>query len=516
MLRKRPFGERTLVLLCGAFVLLAALFLLPHSSDGAYAANDALWFGRHAEVAPLQGVVGHHPLFHFLVNALTSVLRTSDIDHPGHHAVRLLAGLAGVCWLALLAITLRGRPVVILLCAIAPVLLSRGFLFETAVGENVVPAGAGAAALFVLAARGRDQILGLGIATVAVLLLRQDNLLFIPALLLLLRYRATNPIPFSRLVPWVACVGLCTLCLYYGIYWITQVGTLADRAPTFLGWMFKLVGDESGFRSWNPEGVPWITNLKLHMAALGWALFGVQSFDAAFPIMLGLSYLSLSACALFLIGRSIGRQVSLYALVAILLLRMPFFTLVEAQNFEWWVPTMMVTAALLVSSTAWLPEGSLRGLLRWALYGLLVLGAFSFTQHVGPTCQLRSTKMHEDAVQALALLQANQPCSAIALGHVAATAWSLRGITPQVIEGEGEVALQKLHEIVVAKGNRPAVLLLDRFVYNGQPAIRRLREDHYSKTLDEAPARPGDVIYRREGRITVIGLDAKDVLPKPK
>src|SRR5262249_5947309 len=60
---------------------------------------------------------------------------------------------------------------------------TRFFLFEAGVGENVLPACAGALGVLIVATRPAPGLVHTGLALLLALLLRQDNILILPAML---------------------------------------------------------------------------------------------------------------------------------------------------------------------------------------------------------------------------------------------------------------------------------------------------------------------------------------------
>jgi hypothetical protein len=500
---------RTLIYGLASALFVTALFLCPAESDASYAANDALLYARDAETNPLQGVSGQRPLYHLLSNAATAGLQTLKIDSPGSISLRILSGLGAALWILLVGSLARSAGLLGLLAALLPILLSRGFLLGVAVGENAIPAGAAATLMVILALRPRVSMFALGCVTVFALLMRQDNVLFVPAAVAALRMRPVDAVPMKRCLSWLLITGLATLFLYYEIYLYCQVNPLGIHAPSFIDWLLSSASKEPKVAFWTNAHESLLSELRAHGAALGIALVGAQSFDPLPHLAAGVAFL-VATFSMVLFAPSRGLRVALLTALGLsLLLRVSFFAWVAAQDYECWLPTMMILGALVARASSQLTHGRSARLRRSLQLFVLALSAVMPILHLGATLGLRSRTMAEEADRAMDLLHAKPHTIPIALGRAASTAWILRGVKPTIIQGEDSEALQHLHEIAMAKKNRPAVLLIDRFVRDGQPITRRSPSDRYSKTLDRAPERQEDIIIRRERRITCIGLDLK-------
>ena len=163
-----------------AVTMTIAVALFPYDCDAAFAVHDGIWYAEAAERYAPGSIIPHHPLFHVLVLGVLAPLEAAGVPHPGHVAIRIVAGLGGA-WLLLQIAALAGWKRFAVGAAFAVVLLcTRGFIIEMATGENVLPAAAAGLFALVLAARPGGSLFAAGAALTIAGLMRQDNAFVAP------------------------------------------------------------------------------------------------------------------------------------------------------------------------------------------------------------------------------------------------------------------------------------------------------------------------------------------------
>ena len=491
--------------LVAGLILCGALFLFGHESDASYAVNDGIWFATNAENRPLEGVMGHHPLFHIFINETCNQARVLGIENPGHFAVRLISGMFAAFWILLLWWIGRSRWAWLLLAL--PMLATRGFQLEVGTGENVVPASVAACAALVFAFHNRS-LLACGFVFVLALLLREDNVLLLPALLFALSANDRLEVSPGKLAAWTIGCGLLALGGYALIFFFCH-GDGAFHLEEFRAWLLHLAEDGP----WSNRKGSLSARLTEHGAALGIAAIGLQhppsEAHGLWYVLAGLTWSAGLVLIALMHGtdrRIIGRLV---ALTLVVLARAPFFLYFEAHNWEWWILPMMALVTLLCDAMHQPVNRSVGRVAGAAMLALALAGLTSW-YHQTETLQLRCETMREEADHAMELLaQREDQVHVMAHGQIAHTAFMLRGQECQTLHKIGVEGLDELHAVVAAREGRPALLLLDRFIRDGQPVTLRTHADpfNYDMNMDAAPERPQDIHRRRDGKITIIGFD---------
>jgi hypothetical protein len=361
------------------------LFLYAPDADGAFAIYDGAWYGHYAERYPAYSVLPHHPLFHLVVAGITALLGAAGVAGPGHVAVRLVAGLGGalVVWMVA-GLADRRRRTAGAAFAFA-LFATRGFIAETATGENLFPAFAGALLLLKCASADSPSLAKIGAATALALCLRQDNLLVLPGALLAVAPALPREGRVRRLAAMLGVTALVTIA-FYVLAW-TWVRTLNDEG--FLGYLtrFKRISGWQG-------ALDVATRLALHLGSFGVALVGRHWFTVAPHLAVAAAWiLAVLGSTGMLRGTRASRRYATAALVTIAI-RLPFFAWFEPTNFEWQLMPMVLLAALGARTAAGEPATSPR----WRAAGiglLVVVGVAVFCAHASNTWTLRKRTLAE-------------------------------------------------------------------------------------------------------------------------
>jgi hypothetical protein len=483
-------GAQALVLvLLAAAAGWVALALFPHDSNGALAVHDGAWYGMGAESDPLGWIMPHHPLFHALAAALVPPVRALGAPHPGHLAVRILSGL-GAIWLLLQIVRLAGpgRALVGGTFALL-VFCTRGFLVEAASGETVLPAAA--AALFALrvAARPDPSPWGVGGALVFAVLLRLDNVLLLPGILVALASGLPKGARLSALAAVAAGAGLVTL-LAYVAAWLIGNGA----SVPFDRWLLP-----SGFTPW--MGAPGLTphRLALYATSIQIATAGQTAPFGAVQPGRGLAVAAvILAAGLLLRGTSPDRRILAPVLVT-LAARALFHTWFEADNFEWLVFPVAalagVSAGMARGSPATGPVARCAGLL---LVGGLV--AWMLGTHLRTTWSLRGRSFMSAVEEAVG--PDRDRLRFLAQGETPSTALALLGVVryEKILEVSlhPESTVDLVRAEIAARPVDTVVVLTDRLIVNGQPYFAHQR-GALRLPYDEFQDTPFVRFIRREG-----------------
>jgi hypothetical protein len=444
----------------GAVAFLIAVFLYEKDADGAFAIWDGLWYGHYAELRPAQSILPHHPLFHLIVAGLTKCLASQGFDGPGHLAIRIVAGLGAalVIWLVA-ALCGPGRPWVGF--AFALVLFStRAFIAEAATGENLLPGFAAALVLFQCATGDRPSVVKLGVATVFALCLRQDNLLLLPAALMV---AAPKLEPGRRLRPLLGMLAVCgviVLAFYFSAWlWVrTEVPKGFFEYLTRFGHTARYVG---------PSDVD--IRVSLHLGAFAAALVGRQWFEPGPHILLGGAFLALLAIATLLLrGRAPSARYAAAVLVT-LAIRFPFYAWFEPDNFEWQILPIVLLVALGARTANGEPATSIVAR-RAGIALLVVIASTLLAFHAGNTLALRQRRL---ATAVSMAIEAGGPRAFfLPLDKSAMIAVELRlreYEQKDVPYGDPLTSMAQRALELRAKLNRPIVAISDRFVETGMP-----------------------------------------------
>lgn len=496
--RRDVAGIATLVL-AAAGILAGCLLLYAWDSDASFALCDPLYAALHAEEAPWSTVSGHHPLFHVLVNGATAALDAAGVARPGHLAVRLVAGLGAALVVILVASCAgRGRLRLGLLVAL-PLLVTRGFVMVGATGENGLPACAAALACLMAAARPGCSLGLVSALSVLALLLRQDNLLLLPAVAAVLAWRLPAG---KRLRPVVATLAGVAVATVAGYLVLWRVGAADSSLAEFL---FGLVGAEQTW--WAQGSGPDWSHADFHLGVLGVAVAGQQWPATSIQphIWLGVGFAGVLILASLLLRGTARHWPFLLACLLVVALRFPFFLWFEPGNYEWWLLPLVLVAACGATLAGGRPATPTVTTRRWIGGGLLVaLAAAVLALHAGSSWRLRDRTLARARDEALELGGPTPGCLYLAYGDRAKAAFDVAGV-PNDMQRLG---YRQPAEVVPILGSilqewpGPVVLLVDRFVGTGMPFRA---PDPLAPLLDGYEDAPGERSLRERGRVRVLG-----------
>ncbi len=484
---------RLLMVLLALITVVGAIWLYPFDADGPFSMHDGIWYGINAESKPKEAIIGHHPLFHVAALGLVALLRMGHVDAPGHVAIRILAGAGGAALLWGLFRIAGPRPWIGLGLALV-LACSRSFIVEAAVGENVLPACAAALWCLTLAAKDGPRWKSVGVTFVLALLLRQDNILLLPGLLVMLAPRAAKGDALGRLVVWTLGVGIVTAAAYVTIWWL---GTLPKTG--LFDWLFRL-----GAVNWSaPDSMRSLgAALSHHAEALTIAAVGRHwswDPDAMVPAS-SLAVLIPTVTLGFLFRGSDPWRRLLVGLAITLLVRVPFYVWFEAHNPEWHVFTLASILAAVAAVSRGMPATSLPARATGAALVLAAAGTL-LTFHGSATWQLRERRLMS-AVESV-VSEGRGRWRFIAHGHALAAGFSMLHVKRDVLEGSLDGAMLANAVAKAQQNAAPTLFMTDRFVIDGMPwtveNLPRLPVD------DPAfAAAPGTRIFRRDGLVYAI------------
>jgi hypothetical protein len=474
--------HRTLATGLLATVALAlSLWLLPIDSDGAFAINDGIHYAAAAESGKTS-VIARHPLFHVLVQSTTGALRALGAAHPGHIAIRIVSGV-GAAWLVIVLTLLAGRQrwYAGWLCGCFA-LSCRFVLLDSAAGETVVIATAASLSAFALALRPQPSWPAVGVALIVALLFRQDNVLAVPGLALVLWPSARPPRRFLRLAAFFVVVGAVTLGVYAFMWWLNA------SSETFGHWM--VAAAHSG---------QWGTGLTAermltHLDAMGDATVGaVWGWDDPKP------WVGPTVLGTVLIGGVLlhGTQAAGRFITAMLL------TVVIRFFFHsWWAPVPQfhvynigaVAAAAAFAARDPSPFLPLRARAGLVLVALAIL--VTVLCHWPSTRILRERRLMESVGYAGAL----SPPGArfMARGTAAQTALWFMGIGSIQMPHDRATMTKMVAEEL--RNGRPLIVFFDRFTLGNRPAAL-IRPGQHDADLDKVAPTPGTRLVRIDGLV---------------
>ena len=203
-------------------VLAGSLLLYPWDSDASIIAHDPVYYAESGQSDPWGSVPAQHLLYHVLVNIVTGAGEVMGVEHPGHAAVRLVSGM-GALALLLLICTIAGpgrRSLGALLCL--PLLLTRTFVFEAAVGESVIPGAAAGLWMLRVSCQLRATTRLTVFAVVLACLMRQDNVLLVPVAMVCFALRASPGQGARRTFRVFGVAGAITAALYLIAWMVTE------------------------------------------------------------------------------------------------------------------------------------------------------------------------------------------------------------------------------------------------------------------------------------------------------
>lgn len=477
---------------------LAMLLLYAGRADAVFVLYDPAFYASEAESIGLASINGHHPLTHVLVLLLTKLCTFAGVEAPGCVALQLLnaAGLVAIVLACGKAAGWRGASMALVL-----VLLSmRGVLLSAAGGETVLPALAASLWLLIAACNAGTSLRVTSALAVITLLLRQDSILVIPAVLFAL---ARGGRSLGTLVRFTALTGFITLALY-ALLW-----KLCGRDPSFLNWMFALMHDSA--RTWGGTSTAGFHDtVLLHgsawsVAAAGhfteWSLGAGALFTAGIVALLALA-------ARLLAGDAPDRRLATTALLA-LLVRTAFSLWFEPHHWEWavmgWIWVLFALSAMLTGTSHAERVALAAGLLLF-----LALAAAIFCQHGKTTAELRQQRLSQAAVEAIAMgNRAGPAVDYVASSPHAQAALFAHGIHARNLDVANWPSLGNVfdpgHERIATE--RPVVVLLDRAVGRGFGTHALTGIPVWLTAFDTAEAPAGIALQRLEGKVWVLGLN---------
>jgi hypothetical protein len=478
-LRRATLG--LLVLAAGA----VSLFLLPPDSDGAFSSFDGVMYGIDLERDPLPAISGHHPLFHLVAIPITAALRALGVALPGHVAVRMISA-AGACACLLLVALAAGRARWAVGAAFALVLFSsRSFVIDAAVGESILPGCAAALWLLLEAARVPASPRRVAAALVLAVLLRQDNILLLPGVVIAVAAGLPRGARLRPLAGILIGAGAATLAGYSAAWWMATRGSKA-----LWDYLFYLPG--MGWTAPNPLDP---RRFLMHLDALSAAVVGRNWPREDLHLLLGPAFVvALAAVALLLRGRTPRRALGAAVLVT-LVVRAAFFSWFDAANPEWSVLTIALVATwgsrLADSEPRWPRPARVAGVL--VLAGL---AAFALASHARFTWRLR--ERHFVGAMARAAAEC-RGCRTIAYGYHAQQGLSFLGVPSKAYADNlpFETTLEDL-ERDLREHPEPTLVVMDRWVASDDPWLLA-NAAAGGRFLDSVPLPPGVRLLSHEG-----------------
>lgn len=486
-----------LALIAAAAALLGSLHVFPWDSDASFLVNDALMFAHNAEQDPWGTLMGHHPGYHVLVNGATAAGRAMDIERPGHFGIRLVSGLGAAATILLLAgMAGPGRRTVGVLFAL-PLVATRTFVLEAGTGENVVPGAAAALLAVWIASRPGARPVAVVATLTLAMVLRQDNLLLVPACAMLL---ALGRPPGDRLRPMTRVVvgsGVATVLLYLAAW------RISDPDRDFISYLFYLAPPDAIAAA--PMLV--VNPVVVHLAVSGAAVVGMQwHLQVAPHVMVGSGFAAALLLAAWMLRGRHGNSRFAVAAAIVLACRIPFYSWFEPLNHEWWLVPLMLLSGVGASAARGQPVAGTTSR-RVAVGVLVAVSIATLATHAPTTVTLRDRTLATARDLALEL-GAGRRCHYAAYGGRAQMALLLHRVPSVQLPLDVDVATARLSAAVEVT-SRPTILLIDRFIYEGSPWAIRTAFDPLAKVVDSMRTHQGEKLLRHRGRVVVIGWNAE-------
>ena len=477
-----------------ACVFVGALTIFPWDSDASFIAHDPVFYAHDAEGRPWRSLVGHHPLFHVMVNVVTAALERANVAHPGHLAVRCVSGFGAACIVLLFSwIAGAGKRTTGALIAL-PLIASRTFIFEAGVGESIHTACAASLATLWLASRPDPRRLPVAISLVLALLLRQDNVLMVPAVAIAFASGQASGRRLRRTASLIGIAAVATLTLYLLAWRVSAPDVrLADYLLHVASpqWIDEMTAAPDSMR------------MLAHCAVSGVAVVGQQWDMQALPhVAVGVAFVALLVAAGVLLR---GRYASGRFGVAVLLTigaRAPFFAWFEPMNHEWWLLPLVLIGAL-VASWARGDNGSPPARRRAGHLTLLLMTAAILAAHMPWTYALRDRSVAHARDVAMEAGARFPDCRYATFGAHAHTAFHVIRRDHLPMDGSIEATIDELRQ-VLSRGTAPIVLVLDRFAGTGMPHLLRQDSDPLASLLDDWKPTQGERLFRYRGRVIAI------------
>lgn len=354
----------------------------------------------------------------------------------------------------------RSRPGAVL--AVALLAAPRVAGVEILAGDNVLFGLAPVLVTWRLAERGglnRATWIAMGIA----LCCRQDNLLVLPAVLLLGTWSRPRGERKGRAVArGVLALGVGSLLAYGAMWALCRAAGWVEVG--FLGWLFQMTELPGGrFNAQYPVGLSWL----VHLQALAVGYFGAM-LDGTARLAWGMALLLLP-----LLISALGRDRKRPVLLLVLLLpRVVFYGYADCQNSEWWLLYIALGGVMSVRA---LEER--RALATGGI--LLALGAgFTLAHHFACTWELRDEGAHRGwrlfHEEARRLEPEGPPMRLALLDQRLRWLPHPRGEAPVIDSVSEPDPATSLQEVVASYPGHRFLVLVDQNLWRANPVTHRL------------------------------------------
>lgn len=480
-----------------------ALTLYAHDADGAFAIYDGAWYGHFAEYHPFHSILPHHPLFHAIALGLTELLRLAHVVHPGHVAIRLVAGIGGALVLLQIA-RLAGPERRWAGAAFAFVVFAtRGFIAEAATGENLLPAIASALLLLECAAAPAPSLLRVGAALTLAACMRQDSLFLVPGMLIAFGPALPRGRRLAPVAKMLAVAGVATLAFYLLVFFFVSRVVGEDVWDYFTRF--------GRTARWNAPGATLGQHVAFHYASAGLAIVG-RLWEHALPhILVAAAWVGVVLVAMRLLRGNDGSRRYAAAVLVTIAIRTPFYAWFEPQNFEWQLLPMVLLAALGARLARGVPRTSPRARAA-AIAALVLTGVLVLAVHAPNTWELRQRRFATAVEKAVAAAGDGAYYIVIDKNAMIGVEMKLQehkqldqpyGVTADAL---GDLALAKRAELEKkGQGRRPIVVIGDRFIETGMPWDLLHAGEGF--TAFDTPPPPKVRIVKHEGKAFAAILD---------
>lgn len=472
----------------------AALVLFSPDSDAAIAASDPVYYGIWTESFGRASISAHHALFHAVVLGITGLIRPLAGQMGAPIALRIVSATAAAL-VVVLVFRGAGRDRWYVGAGFALLLLgTRSFVFEAGVGESIVPGAA--AALFVIDQATRPPFRPLRVwgSLVLALLVRQDNILIVPGLVLGLWHVLQPERRLQRLASGLLASAAVTVAGYVMLWLVASGG----RRP-FVEFMLALALDPQ-YADPNLIG-----NLRWRLDALGVAVAG-RTWPSWSPnLWIGPAFLAATSIAALLLRGNARMRPLATTIAAVVLARAVFYTWFDFKNWEWSVLTLIMFAYLgsRMAEGAAVRRRFARASGAFALAGLTIVVLIG---HAASTLSLREPTLMGALRHSVA---AGEGCRFVAVGHSADLGLFYLGVDHVLVPSldTGDLVESVTREVRSKPG--PAVVVMDRWVYNGDPWL--MKQGEIRIFLDRMESTPELRILRWQGRAYGVRYDPPEL-----
>lgn len=494
MLKRMP------LLLVVVLAPLGLLFAFGGASDAVFAMYDPVFYAMGAEDLGVSSLNGHHPGFHALVLLLVQPLKAAGVHDAGFWACQSVAACGFAAILAAFAAAAGWR--IAGLGILALFVSLKGVLLETAGGETVMPALGAMLWCLLTAADKTSPPRRLFWLCVLALLLRQDSLLMLPAVLWM-QWRVQG-MRVKGLCGFTLRLGLTTAALYALSWWSS--GT----QRSLLSWLLQLL--EVPARTW-ADGVslPLIDRILVHVSAHGVAAVGSLQHGSIRVLALA----SLVAPAIFALLATLLRgdnpqQVLARGALITIAARAAFTIWFEPANWEWTVFALALTGlacAALLRGAPLTPAPSRVAAIMLALCA----AAAALSLHGGGLMRLREPVLSGSATECRRLAGDSAACAFMDTGLRTSAAWVHQRVPPQHFELAGHGSLEAAAADLVRQSPATAAhvcVLLDRNIGTSLGTDPKADLPRWIEELDQSygPALPGVRVLKRNGLVTALFL----------